>query len=193
MKGTHLGGLEACHRQTGDSFHLPYCPIQPKHPWEIKLSQSRFFSSTKYTFPPLFLDNIIFSLDILHGREAGRLHGPQMDLSELRQHAVEPAIEGLEGSLGPGWQRSLGGSNIHNLCVRVSILSWQATAAGLDASDASHRPSLRHIGARVRIRVTGDKFGHQEAAPHWGLRRTKILALFQIRLRSMSMLIQSYL
>ena len=59
------------------------------------------FSSTKYTFSPLFLDNIIFSLDILHGREAGRLHGPQVDLAELRQHAVEPAIEGLEGSLGP--------------------------------------------------------------------------------------------
>ena len=93
MKGTHLAGLMAC--QTQD-FHLPYCPIQPKHPWEKKLCKLWFFASTWYTSSPLFLDNTIFSLDILHGREAGGLHGPQVDLAELGQHAVEPAVDGLE-------------------------------------------------------------------------------------------------
>ena len=50
---------------------------------------------------PLFLGDVL-SLDILHGRQAGGLHGPEMNLAELGQDAVEPAVDGLERSLGSG-------------------------------------------------------------------------------------------
>ena len=62
-----------------------------------KIMFNQGFSLNKiYTSSPLFLDNIIFSLDILHGRKTGGLHGPQVNLAELGQHAVEPAVDGLE-------------------------------------------------------------------------------------------------
>ena len=49
----------------------------------------------------MFLGDVL-SLDILHGRQAGGLHGPEMNLAELGQDAVEPAVDGLERSLGSG-------------------------------------------------------------------------------------------
>ena len=36
------------------------------------------------------------------GWQTGRLHGPQVHSSQLRQDLLEPAVESLEGGLGPG-------------------------------------------------------------------------------------------
>ena len=116
----------------------------------------------------MFLGNLV-SLDIFHGRQAGGLHGSEMDLAELGEDAVKSAVDGLERSLGSG--RSCCGSDIHNLRLRVSLRLRQAAAGCLDAPDAPDRPLPRHTGAGVGAGVTGDKPGHQEAAPHRGLGR----------------------
>ena len=118
----------------------------------------------------MFLGSLL-SLDILHGRQAGGLHGSQMDLAELGEDAVKSTVDGLERSLGSG-RGCFGGSYIHNLRVGVSLRLRQAAAGCLDAPDAPHRPLPRHIGAGAGAGVTEDKPGHQEAASHRGLGRT---------------------
>lgn len=120
----------------------------------------------------MFLGNL-FSLHILHGRQAGGLHGSEMDLAELGQDAVESAVDGLECSLGSG--RCFGSSDIHNLRVGVSLRLRQAAAGCLDAPDAPDRPLPRHTGAGARVGVTRDKSGHQEAAAHRGLGRRNVI------------------
>ena len=116
----------------------------------------------------MFLVNL-FSLDILHRRQAGGLHGSEMNLAELGEDAVESAVDGLERSLGSG--RGFGGSDIHYLRVGVSLRLRQAAAGCSDAPDAPHRPLPRHTGAGARVGVTREEPGHKEAAAHRGLWR----------------------
>ena len=69
-----------------DRRQLPFALLSnpTQTPLRNKIESIQILFLNKIYFLPLFLDNIIFSLDILHGREAGRLHGPQVDLAELR-------------------------------------------------------------------------------------------------------------
>ena len=84
------------------------------------------------------------SLRVLHGREAGGLHGPEVDLAELGQHAVEPAVEGLERGLGPG--AGCEPLDVHDLCVGVRLRLRDA-AAGPHAPHALDGPLPRAAGA----------------------------------------------
>ena len=85
------------------------------------------------------------SLRVFHGREAGGLHGPEVDLAELGQHAVEPAVEGLERGLGPGAD-PLEPLDVHDLRVGVRLRLRHA-AAGPHVPHALDGPLPRASGA----------------------------------------------